>query len=303
MEQYFSRSRGLRFPGAILLLLLVACSSRRDGAAEPVFPAQPSREARAGFEWEEVSGAGLRFWSQRNDRLRVVVDADLPGARLERDGVTERVVMRVLCCDGEGPEALLARLERMPGRDASRRYLLREVPGGRQGVRRFELHPETAGSGECAMSGSMVAPSDFERRWCSDGDRIRYFELQARAPRRALFVDAGAEEPLFDLRSIVLTADSPEVSGARIVKGRLVLGHEVRAFTPCGDTCTYWVVDRTGTLVAEYDRITCGEKNGRAVVAELEVVGRGPSDDGFAAEYAGVYEVTKVIRMDPAAGR
>lgn len=294
MRRHSCRSLGLRFLGMILAVQLLSCTARRDAADGALFPAQPTCEARAGFHWEEVSGAGLRFWSQRNGELRVVPDTDLPGARLERDGVTERVVMRVLRFDGEGPEALLARLEQLPGWEHGRRCVLREVAAGRRGVRRFELR---AAEEEGAGAGSVAAVCGGRGAGVN-----RYFELQRQAPGRALWVDAG-EEPLFDAQSVVLLPDSVAAEGAVRLRGRLVLAPEVRAFTPCGDTCAYWVVDRTGVLAAEYDLVTGGEKCGAEVEAELEVVDAGPSDEGFAAQYAGVYEVTRVVRMKPAAGR
>ncbi len=115
MVQVFGRSFGLRISWALLALSLSACGAEQKGADEPLFPARPSREAFENFWWEEVSGAGLRFWSQSDGRLQVVADSELPGARLECDGVPGQPVLRVLRIDGDGPEALLSQLGRMPG--------------------------------------------------------------------------------------------------------------------------------------------------------------------------------------------
>lgn len=81
------------------------------------------------------------------------------------------------------------------------------------------------------------------------------------------------------------------------VKGELVIGHEVRSFTTEGDSVSYWVVDKTGELCPKYDEVTQGNKNGIPVYAELEVVDMGKSDEGFAAEYDGVYHVVKVKQI------
>lgn len=81
------------------------------------------------------------------------------------------------------------------------------------------------------------------------------------------------------------------------VKGELVIGHESRSFTATGDTHSYWVKDDTNTLIQEYDKVTQGTKNGKPVHAELEVVDLGKSEEGFAANYEGVYLVTKVISL------
>ena len=270
MVQVFGRSFELRISWALLALSLSACGAEQKGADEPLFPARPSREAFENFWWEEVSGAGLRFWSQSDGRLQVVADSELPGARLECDGVPGQPVLRVLRIDGDGPEALLSQLGRMPGWDASPEFRRRSAG---------EPVPATCGG------------------WGVGNSGMRYFELHANAPGRALFVEIGQDAPLFDEQSIVLLPDSVVLGGTKRVKGRLIIGHEVRSFMADNDTCEYWVIDRTGRLAAEYDRVTGGVKNGRVVEAELEVRDTGPRDEGFAAEYTGVYQVTKVVSL------
>lgn len=297
MVQVFGRSFGLRISWALLALSLSACGAEQKGADEPLFPARPSREAFENFWWEEVSGAGLRFWSQSDGRLQVVADSELPGARLECDGVPGQPVLRVLRIDGDGPEALLSQLGRMPGWDASQECVMQEVASGRRGVRRFELRP----AGACAeefrrRSAGEPVPATCSG-WGVGNSGMRYFELHANAPGRALFVEIGQDAPLFDEQSIVLLPDSVVLGGTKRVKGRLIIGHEVRSFMADNDTCEYWVIDRTGRLAAEYDRVTGGVKNGRVVEGELEVRDTGPRDEGFAAEYTGVYEVTKVVSL------
>lgn len=81
------------------------------------------------------------------------------------------------------------------------------------------------------------------------------------------------------------------------VDGDLVIAHEVRSFTAKGDSLSYWIVDKTGKLVQEYDQLTNGIKNAVPVYAELEVMDMGKSDEGFAAGYDGVYHVVKVNKM------
>lgn len=81
------------------------------------------------------------------------------------------------------------------------------------------------------------------------------------------------------------------------VKGELIIAHEVRSFVADGDTTCYWVVDKTGELYDKYDELTKGQKNGTPVHAELEVRDMGKSQEGFAADYDGVYEVVKVGRL------
>ncbi len=81
------------------------------------------------------------------------------------------------------------------------------------------------------------------------------------------------------------------------VKGKLIIGHETRSFTSEGDSTDYWIVDKTGELLQKYDGETKGIKNGTPVYVELEVIDMGKSDEGFAADYAGVYHVMKINKI------
>lgn len=81
------------------------------------------------------------------------------------------------------------------------------------------------------------------------------------------------------------------------VKGTLIIGHEVRSFVKEGDSVNYWINDETGDLIRKYDNLTKGTKNGTPVYAELEVIDMGKASEGFAAEYAGVYKVLKIINI------
>ncbi|WP_297931516.1 lipocalin family protein [uncultured Coprobacter sp.] len=81
------------------------------------------------------------------------------------------------------------------------------------------------------------------------------------------------------------------------VKGQLIIGHEVRSFTAENDSCSYWIIDPTEELTQKYDEITKGIKSGIPVYVELEVVDMGKADDGFAADYDGVYSVTKINKI------
>lgn len=80
-------------------------------------------------------------------------------------------------------------------------------------------------------------------------------------------------------------------------KGKLIIGHETRSFTSEGDSTDYWIVDKTGELLQKYDGETKGIKNGTPVYVELEVIDMGKSDEGFAADYAGVYHVMKINKI------
>lgn len=88
------------------------------------------------------------------------------------------------------------------------------------------------------------------------------------------------------------------VPAKKTVKGTLYIGHEVRSFRADGDTLDYWIVDETDRLLPEYDRITDGVKNGKPVYIEMEVIDKGKADDGFAADYSGVYHITDIHKIE-----
>ena len=112
--------------------------------------------------------------------------------------------------------------------------------------------------------------------------------LEASANRRpapALRL-AGSEES---------SATTFRIDSVVTLRGRVVVAHEVRSFTPAGDTTEYWLVDPSGALEREYARASGGSTSGLPVEAELRLRYKGPSDEGFAAQYEGVFEVEKIL--------
>lgn len=94
------------------------------------------------------------------------------------------------------------------------------------------------------------------------------------------------------------SVEAPAGDSVVTVRGRLTIAHEVRSFTAEGDSVEYWVVDKSGDLIPRYTEVTGDDaKLGGTVYAELEVEPRGYSDEGFAAEYAGVYWVRRVVSV------
>ena len=81
------------------------------------------------------------------------------------------------------------------------------------------------------------------------------------------------------------------------VKGKLIIGAEVRSFFPEGSDEAYWVIDKTGKLYQQYDKIPKGVKNGIPVYAELQVEDMGKSNEGFAANYKSVYHIHKINKL------
>ena len=128
----------------------------------------------------------------------------------------------------------------------------------------------------------------------------RYFEIHENHPDKAVFVEIGQDAPLFDENSIEFTEQGvldPSSDILYTMSGTVRIGHEVRSFQPANSDEEFWLVDKTGTLNAMYDELTGGVKNGKPVEATLKLEYNGKWDDGFAAEYSGVYFVREVISL------
>lgn len=83
------------------------------------------------------------------------------------------------------------------------------------------------------------------------------------------------------------------------VTGKLTIGHEVRSFKADNDTIEYWFIDRTGKVREMYEELVPeGMKDYTPVKTELKVVKKGKSDDGFAADYDGTFEIVEVLMME-----
>ncbi|MFV0219817.1 hypothetical protein OBK23_09055 [Empedobacter falsenii] len=81
----------------------------------------------------------------------------------------------------------------------------------------------------------------------------------------------------------------------QFISGKLVLGHEVQEFTPCGSNKSFWIIDNTGILQSKYDSINkMVRKPYSKVYAEIEIVDKGKSNEGFASDYESVYEVINI---------
>ena len=84
------------------------------------------------------------------------------------------------------------------------------------------------------------------------------------------------------------------------VSGTVRVGHEVRAFQDNADNKEYWLIDKSGQLMQQYQNtIKSNVINYQPVYAKLQVLDIGRMNDGFGAEYDGTYEVRQIIFMSP----
>lgn len=84
-----------------------------------------------------------------------------------------------------------------------------------------------------------------------------------------------------------------------VVAGQIIMGHEVCSFKADNDTSEYWFNDKTGKLTEMYEKAAPdGMKNYTPVKAELKIVKKGKSDEGFAAEYEGTIDIVEIISVE-----
>ena len=80
-----------------------------------------------------------------------------------------------------------------------------------------------------------------------------------------------------------------------VVKGEIVIGHEANVFKPCGSDKEYWVTDKTGKLGTLYNELTEGKKPYNPIFAEIKIIDKGKSTEGFPARYEAVYDIVDVL--------
>lgn len=85
------------------------------------------------------------------------------------------------------------------------------------------------------------------------------------------------------------------VSLGKKMHGIVTIAPEVRTFRPDGTTTDYWIIDKSGYLQARYEDAKVPEWKAEAELELKEVIN--PTAE-FAKNYAGTYEVMRVIGLD-----
>lgn len=112
--------------------------------------------------------------------------------------------------------------------------------------------------------------------------------------------DSGTQTLDFPSEGIMTESRMMAIDSISVITGKLVIGHEVRSFIIDGDSTEYWFIDRSGKVQQEYERVVPeGIKSYTPVRVEMKVKYLGKSEEGFAAEYDGVYEILELLKMEP----
>lgn len=95
-------------------------------------------------------------------------------------------------------------------------------------------------------------------------------------------------------------SDTIPTSHSQEVEGTVRLGHEVRSFTDSRTGQEYWLIDKSGQLMQQYQQaLQTDIINYQPVYAKLLVRDIGRMSDGFGAEYDGTYEVEQILLLSP----
>jgi hypothetical protein len=171
----------------------------------------PSREAYGDCKWERVAGAGISFYGQRcefEDRvLKVAISETLPGAFLEEETASGSVAIDELIQifpipDGD-VSAVISTLADDTGWNPAEGCafsVLEEM--STDDITRYDLRP----TGKALVEYSKIASQEPVTSTCNEygmgNSGVRYFEVHASNPNKALFLEMGQEAPLFDEKSI-----------------------------------------------------------------------------------------------------
>jgi hypothetical protein len=184
--------------------------------ALPARPAtQPSRPSQDGCKWERFSDTalGLAAWVQRCDfGFRKIDPLKVPGALAVRfsdseSGEPDRLIEVFDLEPGEAPEAGLRRLfaARTEPEFAKRCILAPYREGnGPRGVSRYGFVPDAKYAKELAAKNDPnEVPEPPCGEWGDVVDSIQYWEVHPKSgARRALFVRAGQDDPMFDEQTV-----------------------------------------------------------------------------------------------------
>ena len=99
-----------------------------------------------------------------------------------------------------------------------------------------------------------------------------------------------------NLQSTIDAVDDPATG--EVADGLFVWGHEVRSFRPCGSEDELWLIgppEVMEPLVAEYRKLTDGPHQPVYVRFVGDV--SGAPEDGFGADYDGVFGVREVVEI------
>ena len=177
------------------------------GTHKAAFPPRPDREPLSGFEWRTIRAAGLEFWAQTDSITSITADDSIPDA-ITVSGIaggkkSSRTIIRIFPLPDGNIESVIVELKKTGRWDEATDCAFREVESSRKGVRRYVLEPAGGYAESLEETLRTQAVPSTCSGWGVGNSGMRYFEIHDRHPDKAVFVEIGQEQPLFDPKSIV----------------------------------------------------------------------------------------------------
>ncbi|MCJ7626868.1 MAG: hypothetical protein MUO50_00640 [Longimicrobiales bacterium] len=107
--------------------------------------------------------------------------------------------------------------------------------------------------------------------------------------------EQGEIDPATGVRPGPGAEAKPGDNPLQTIPGFLTIGHEVRAFRPCGSEEALWVIDSTGVLGDLHREFAPGLDPYEEVFAVVGGITVPPPGDGFGADYPGALVVKEVL--------
>ncbi len=197
-----------------LTFITLSCSNseskKQDKSQTPTpeLSEKPLRQAYEGFEWEKVSGAGIELWAQKSKNIQIGISETLPGAFVERiengKPVATDLVIQIFELKNQRIEDVLDDLKGYEKWNEEEKCAFSKIESGRPDVDRYILMPTGKALKEYEARSSQEPICSTCGEFGSGNSGVRYFEIHHSNKNKALFIDIGQEEPLFDEKTIIV---------------------------------------------------------------------------------------------------
>ena len=221
-----------------------------------------------------IEGQAVRLVDGRSEKL-----AAPESATQTRSAVLGRPVFGDL--DGAAGEDAVLLLRHDPGGSGTFYYLAAavSVDGRYRGT-------------NAVLLGDRIVPRDLKIR-----RRLAVVRYTDRRPDEPM----SARPTITQLMALAMEDGHLQQTGPP-VEGQVIIGHEVRAFRPCSESESLWLMGRSPALkeiMAAYQRMRPDEKPYRPVFAVLSGDRTAPPIDGFGADYQSAFWATHLLWMVP----
>jgi len=146
---------------------------------------------------------------------------------------------------------------------------------------------------EAVFIGDRIAPQHLLVRY-----GVVIVDYTGRHPDEAMTVPPSLEKSIYLVLRDEHLEEIPLTDGEMIAAGEVVIGHEVRSFTPCGSAEASWLVGDSAALPAmqvAYHRVMSDSSPYTPLFMVLTGRPSGPPAEGFGAGYPSGFRASQLI--------